>query len=181
MPLNLLSGKRIVAVGVKPSSLITVGENESPRSSSFTVISIVLPVSPNELAESVTACEPSAMASSTAVTRTDAETSPSGIVTVEGTDIWPASVLPRSTIRSPRVLSKLRYTVSVADPDGSLISIGNTPLASPRDLDFSRNGRFLYAVSPTGRVTGYRVGSDGSLEQVTSVPGAAGLTGAAAG
>jgi hypothetical protein len=57
---------------------------------------------------------------------------------------------------------------------------------SPRDLDFSRNGRFLYAVSPGnastgGRVTGYRVGSDGSLQQVASVPAAAGLTGAAAG
>ena len=70
-------------------------------------------------------------------------------------------------------------------PDGSLEPIGTTLVASPRDLDFSRNGRFLYAVSPGnaatgGRVTGYRVTSDGSLEQVTSVPAAAGLTGAAA-
>ena len=32
-----------------------------------------------------------------------------------------------------------------------------------------------------GRVTGYRVGTDGSLEQVTSVPAASGLTGTAAG
>ncbi|HET8948974.1 MAG TPA: beta-propeller fold lactonase family protein [Solirubrobacteraceae bacterium] len=65
--------------------------------------------------------------------------------------------------------------------DGELSPIGTTPTPSPRDLDFSRNGRFLYAVSPTGRVTGYRVGSDGSLELVTSVPAAAGITGAAAG
>jgi 6-phosphogluconolactonase len=75
-------------------------------------------------------------------------------------------------------------------PNGSLTALsangltaGLTP--SPRDLDFARNGRYLYAVSPGnamtgGRVTGYRVGSDGSLTMVTSVPAAAGLTGAAA-
>jgi len=72
-------------------------------------------------------------------------------------------------------------------PDGSLSAIGAPALVpSPRDLDFSRNGRFLYAVSPGntttgGQVTGYRVSNDGSLEQITSVPAAAGLTGAAAG
>jgi 6-phosphogluconolactonase len=72
------------------------------------------------------------------------------------------------------------------DPSGALTGLGATALApSPRDLDFARNGRFLYAVSPgtaaaPARVTGYRVGSDGSLEQVTSVPAAAGITGAAA-
>jgi 6-phosphogluconolactonase (cycloisomerase 2 family) len=55
------------------------------------------------------------------------------------------------------------------------------PTPSPRDLDFSRNGRFLYVVSSTGRVTGYSVDSDGSLEQVTSVAAATGITGAAAG
>jgi 6-phosphogluconolactonase (cycloisomerase 2 family) len=90
---------------------------------------------------------------------------------------------------------KLAYTGNASgtisgyaiDREGSLSSIGATALVpSPRDLDFSRNGRFLYAVSPGnattgGRVTGYRVGTDGSLEQVTSVPAAAGLTGAAAG
>ena len=60
-------------------------------------------------------------------------------------------------------------------------------LPSPRDLDFARNGRFLYAVSPgnattSGRVTGYRVGADGTLTEVGSVPAAApGITGAAAG
>ena len=89
---------------------------------------------------------------------------------------------------------KLAYTGNASgtisgyaiDREGSLSSIGATALVpSPRDLDFSRNGRFLYAVSPGnattgGRVTGYRVGTDGSLEQVTSVPAAAGLTGAAA-
>jgi 6-phosphogluconolactonase len=90
---------------------------------------------------------------------------------------------------------KLAYTGNASgtisgyaiDRDGSLSSIGATALVpSPRDLDFSRNGRFLYAVSPGnattgGRVTGYRVGTDGSLELLTSVPAAAGLTGAAAG
>jgi 6-phosphogluconolactonase len=58
-------------------------------------------------------------------------------------------------------------------------------IPSPRDLDFSDSGRFLYAVSPGnattgGQVTGYRVNSDGSLTQVTSAPAAAGITGAAA-
>jgi 6-phosphogluconolactonase len=84
---------------------------------------------------------------------------------------------------------KLAYTGNASgsisgfgiDGDGGLSPLGTTPTPSPRDLDFSRNGRFLYAVSPTGRVTGYRVGSDGSLEQVTSVPAAPGITGAAAG
>jgi 6-phosphogluconolactonase len=73
------------------------------------------------------------------------------------------------------------------DPDGSLSPLAVTvPTASsPRDLDFSRNGRFLYVVLPGnattgGRVTGYRVDSDGSLDKITSVPAAAGLTGAAA-
>jgi 6-phosphogluconolactonase (cycloisomerase 2 family) len=68
---------------------------------------------------------------------------------------------------------------------GALALIGVTPLApSPRDLDFTPNGRFLYAVSPGtadagGQVTGYRVGDDGSLTRVTSAPAAAGITGAA--
>jgi 6-phosphogluconolactonase (cycloisomerase 2 family) len=89
---------------------------------------------------------------------------------------------------------RLAYTGNAAgsisgfaiDQDGSLSPLGATALTpSPRDLDFSRNGRFLYAVSPGnattgGRVTGYRVDSDGSLAQVTSVPAATGLTGAAA-
>ena len=41
-----------------------------------------------------------------------------------------------------------------------------------------------YVVSPGtgtgGRVTGYRVGSDGSLVEITSAPAAVGITGAAA-
>jgi 6-phosphogluconolactonase (cycloisomerase 2 family) len=59
-------------------------------------------------------------------------------------------------------------------------------IPSPRDLDFARNGRFVYAVSPgnatvPGRVTGYRVATDGSLTEITTVPAAApGMTGAAA-
>ena len=57
---------------------------------------------------------------------------------------------------------------------------------SPRDLAFSDDGSFLYAVSPgnataAAQVTGYRVRRDGSLELVTSAPAAAGITGAAAG
>ena len=74
--------------------------------------------------------------------------------------------------------------------DGSLTALNadglTAPLIpSPRDLDFSENGRYLYAVSPGnattgGQVTGYRVGSDGSLTQITSAPAAAGITGAAA-
>ena len=77
------------------------------------------------------------------------------------------------------------------DRDGSLTALdadGVTavPRLSPRDLDFARNGRFVYAVSPGdattgGLVTGYRLGRDGSLTEITSAPAAAGLTGAAAG
>ena len=75
-------------------------------------------------------------------------------------------------------------------PSGDLTALDADGLTavlvpSPRDLDFSRNGRYLYAVSPGnattgGRVTGYRVGADGSLEEVASVPAATGITGAAA-
>jgi 6-phosphogluconolactonase len=63
------------------------------------------------------------------------------------------------------------------DADGRTASL---PATTPRDLDFARNGRFLYAVSPAGRVIGFRVASDGALRQITSVPAAAGITGAAA-
>jgi 6-phosphogluconolactonase len=76
------------------------------------------------------------------------------------------------------------------DRDGSLSALdadGVTavPRQSPRDLDFTRNGRFVYAVSPGnetdgGSVTGYRVGNDGSLTEITSAPAAADITGAAA-
>jgi 6-phosphogluconolactonase len=75
--------------------------------------------------------------------------------------------------------------------DGSLTALDADGLTaeldpSPRDLDFARNGRFLYAVSPGdattgGRVTGYRVGRDGALVEITSAPAAVGITGAAAG
>jgi 6-phosphogluconolactonase (cycloisomerase 2 family) len=74
------------------------------------------------------------------------------------------------------------------DPDGSLTALGTVALQpSPRDLGFSRNGRYLYAVSPgnattPGRVTGYRVAADGSMAEITHVPAAApGMTGLAAG
>jgi 6-phosphogluconolactonase len=75
------------------------------------------------------------------------------------------------------------------DRDGSLASldadnVAAVPRQSPRDLDFTEDGRFLYAVSPGdatngGSVTGYRVGRDGSLTEFTRAPAAAGLTGAA--
>jgi 6-phosphogluconolactonase len=75
--------------------------------------------------------------------------------------------------------------------DGSLTALDADGLTavldpSPRDLDFTRNGRYLYAVSPGntttgGRVTGYRVGRDGALVEITSAPAAAGITGSAAG
>ena len=70
--------------------------------------------------------------------------------------------------------------------DGALSELDTVSVAAPRDLDFARNGRFLYVVSPgaagasSGRVTGYRVATDGTLTAVTSVAAAAGLTGAAA-
>jgi 6-phosphogluconolactonase len=74
--------------------------------------------------------------------------------------------------------------------DGSLTALDADGLTaelipSPRDLDFTRNGRYLYAVSPGnattgGRVTGYRVRADGSLVEITSAPAAIGITGAAA-
>jgi 6-phosphogluconolactonase len=77
------------------------------------------------------------------------------------------------------------------DRDGSLTALdadGRTavPASSPRDLDFARNGRFVYAVSPGdattgGLVTGYRVKRDGSLTEITRAPAASGITGAAAG
>jgi 6-phosphogluconolactonase len=77
------------------------------------------------------------------------------------------------------------------DRDGSLTALdadGRTavPASSPRDLDFARNGRFVYAVSPGdattgGLVTGYRVERDGSLTEITRAPAASGITGAAAG
>jgi 6-phosphogluconolactonase len=73
-------------------------------------------------------------------------------------------------------------SLTALDADGLTAVVNPTP----RDLDFSRTGRFLYAVSPGdattgGRVTGYRVRADGSLEEITSAPAAVGITGAAAG
>jgi hypothetical protein len=75
-------------------------------------------------------------------------------------------------------------------PDGALTALDadglTAPLIpSPRDLDFSRNGRFLVAVSPGnattgGRVTAYRVAIDGSLSVASSAPAAPGLSGVAA-
>jgi 6-phosphogluconolactonase (cycloisomerase 2 family) len=72
--------------------------------------------------------------------------------------------------------------------DGALTALTANGLSaavpSPRDLDFSRDGRFLYVVSPGNataapRVNGYRVGRDGALTQITTAPALPGLTGAA--
>jgi len=74
-------------------------------------------------------------------------------------------------------------SLTARDKDGLTAALNPTP----RDLDFARNGRYLYAVSPGGdtttggQVTGYRVRADGSLARITSAPAAAGITGAAAG
>jgi 6-phosphogluconolactonase len=72
-------------------------------------------------------------------------------------------------------------SLTALDADGLTAAL----VPSPRDLDFARNGRYLYAVSPgntttSGRVTGYRVGADGSLAEISSAPAAVGVTGAAA-
>jgi 6-phosphogluconolactonase len=70
-------------------------------------------------------------------------------------------------------------SLTALDADGRTAPL----VPSPRDLDFSENGRFLYAVSPgngAGLLTGYRVGRDGSLTQITTAPAAPGITGAAA-
>jgi 6-phosphogluconolactonase len=72
-------------------------------------------------------------------------------------------------------------------PSGALTALdadGGTALLpdpfTPRDLEFDRTGRFLYAISPGGQVTGYRVARDGSLDSIGNVPAATGITGAAA-
>jgi 6-phosphogluconolactonase len=72
-------------------------------------------------------------------------------------------------------------SVTALDADG----VTAVPRQSPRDLDFTENGRFVYAISPGnatdgGSVTGYRVEKDGSLTEITSAPAAADITGAAA-
>jgi hypothetical protein len=50
---------------------------------------------------------------------------------------------------------------------------------TPRDLALDRSGQFLYEVSPGGQVAGFRVGRDGSLQQITTAPASVGLTGIA--
>jgi 6-phosphogluconolactonase len=73
----------------------------------------------------------------------------------------------------------------VVGSDGALASVGTTPLLpSPRDLAFSDNGRYLYAISPGnattgGLITGYRVDSGGQLTEITSAPAAVDITGLA--
>ena len=78
------------------------------------------------------------------------------------------------------------YAVS---PDGALAALDanglTAPIQSPRDLDFDASGRFLVVVSPgkattSGRVTAFRVATDGSLTVAGSAPALTGLTGVAA-
>jgi hypothetical protein len=76
------------------------------------------------------------------------------------------------------------------DHDGSLSVLGAdgvvaVPRQSPRDLDFRAQRPDLYEVSQGsatdgGSVTGYRLGNDGSLTEITSAPAVAGITAAAA-
>jgi 6-phosphogluconolactonase (cycloisomerase 2 family) len=63
------------------------------------------------------------------------------------------------------------------DADGLTASLPEP--FTPRDLAFDRSGRVLYDVSPGGQVAGFRVGRDGSLQQFTTAPASAGLTGIA--
>jgi 6-phosphogluconolactonase len=69
--------------------------------------------------------------------------------------------------------------LTALDADG--ITAASPAPFTPRDLAFDHSGRYLYAVSPGGQVTGYRVGHDGSLRELTTAPAAAGLTGIAIG
>jgi 6-phosphogluconolactonase (cycloisomerase 2 family) len=69
--------------------------------------------------------------------------------------------------------------LTALDADGLTAS-----LPSPRDLAFDAGGRFLVAVSPGsattgGRVTTFRVATDGSLTVASTAPALSGLTGIA--
>jgi 6-phosphogluconolactonase (cycloisomerase 2 family) len=75
------------------------------------------------------------------------------------------------------------------DPDGAITALDGTGLTAstgpgsrPLDLATSRDGRFLYVVTPgTGTVTGFSLGADGALAPLGATPGIPGTaTGIAA-
>jgi 6-phosphogluconolactonase (cycloisomerase 2 family) len=75
------------------------------------------------------------------------------------------------------------------DPDGAITALDATGLTAstgpgsrPLDLATSRDGRFLYVVTPgTGTVTGFSLGADGALAPLGATPGIPGTaTGIAA-
>ena len=76
-----------------------------------------------------------------------------------------------------------RYAVA---PDGTLTALGSTlvennPASHPLDEGVSAGQNYLYVLANgLSQIVGYRVGHDGSLTQVTSVPAAAGSGGIAA-
>jgi 6-phosphogluconolactonase len=76
-----------------------------------------------------------------------------------------------------------RYAVA---PDGTLTALGSTlvennPASHPLDEGVSAGQNYLYVLANgLSQIVGYRVGADGSLTQVTTVPVAAGSGGIAA-
>jgi 6-phosphogluconolactonase len=73
-----------------------------------------------------------------------------------------------------------RYAVA---PDGTLTALGSTvvennPASHPLDESVSANQDYLYVLANgLSEIVGYRVGTDGSLTQVTAAPVAAGSGG----
>ena len=73
-----------------------------------------------------------------------------------------------------------RYAVT---PGGTLTALGSTlvendPASHPLDEGVSAGQDYLYVLADgLSQVVGYRVGTDGSLTQVTSAPAAAGSAG----
>jgi 6-phosphogluconolactonase len=76
-----------------------------------------------------------------------------------------------------------RYAVA---PDGTLTALGSTPIendptSSPHEEGVSADQNYLYVLAQgLSQIVGYRVGADGSLTQVTTVPVAAGSFGVGA-
>lgn len=64
------------------------------------------------------------------------------------------------------------------DPAGNIVQ--KFDRAADGSLELAGSVAYTGNATTAGRVTGYRVGADGSLAEVTSVPAAAGITGAAA-
>jgi 6-phosphogluconolactonase len=76
-----------------------------------------------------------------------------------------------------------RYAVA---PNGTLTALGSTPIendptSSPHEEGVSADQNYLYVLAQgLSQIVGYRVGADGSLTQVTTVPVAAGSFGVGA-